>query len=168
MYGDVPRLLRIPPRKSKRCVKLVVEGSNEVVVPRRARTVRGNVGVEQASVHPVENVNPEPPIANPIPLGIPVVAPVQPNPPQVAVGAPPPIVRSVELQGSKDLKEIIEGDESRIDASDVGRRGRRFGGRENQGCRVASSQSSVGAGRGWIFTITQEETQNSPKVVTGT
>ncbi|GAA0143805.1 hypothetical protein LIER_35808 [Lithospermum erythrorhizon] len=74
------------PRKSKRGVRLVVEGSNEVVVLRRERTVRGNVGVEQTSVHLVENLNPKPHMANPIPSGIPVVAPVQPNPPQAVVG----------------------------------------------------------------------------------
>ncbi|GAA0143981.1 hypothetical protein LIER_04541 [Lithospermum erythrorhizon] len=38
----------------------------------------------------------------------------------------------------------------------------------SQGHGVGSSQSNVGAGRGRIFTVTQEEAQNSPKVVTDT
>ncbi|GAA0143982.1 hypothetical protein LIER_04542 [Lithospermum erythrorhizon] len=75
----------MPPRKSRRGVRLVTEGINEVVVPRRERSVCGNVDVEQASVHPVENANPEPPIANAIPHGIPIGVPVQLNQPQTAL-----------------------------------------------------------------------------------
>ncbi|GAA0166994.1 hypothetical protein LIER_22025 [Lithospermum erythrorhizon] len=75
------RLLTMPPHKSKRSLRLVAEGINEVVVPRRARSGHGDVDVEQANVHPIENANPEPPIANPIQRGIPVGAHVQLNQP---------------------------------------------------------------------------------------
>ncbi|GAA0187597.1 hypothetical protein LIER_34885 [Lithospermum erythrorhizon] len=39
--------------------------------------------------------------------------------------------------------------------------GGRFGGRGNHGRGARSSQGNVGAGRGRIFTITQDEAQNS-------
>ncbi|GAA0172618.1 hypothetical protein LIER_26412 [Lithospermum erythrorhizon] len=49
-----------------------------------------------------------------------------------------------------------------------GGRGGRIRGRGNQGLGVRSSQGNIGAGHGWMFTVIQEEAQNSPKVVTCT
>ncbi|GAA0167949.1 hypothetical protein LIER_22781 [Lithospermum erythrorhizon] len=91
------------PCNSRRGARLVAQGSIEFVILRRARNMDGNIGVEQASVHPIDNENPEPPVADLTPPSIPVDAPLQLNQPQDAEKS---LIQGVEF--IKDLESIFE------------------------------------------------------------